>query len=100
MKPSFEEDFQITHLEFYSLVVRVSENEHDIHPIQSKKVFTWLTIYDSYLEVTKNGSSDSNKLVCGRSSCLMFSFVKKLSHVVYQNLNKDDFRSAGFTSDR
>ena len=39
MKPSFEEDFEITHLEFYSLVVRASENEHDIHPIQSKKFF-------------------------------------------------------------
>ena len=53
----------------------------------------WVMLIDSYLEMTENGTSDSNEFACGGCRCLCFSFAEKLGHMMYQNLNFFHFRS-------
>ena len=52
----------------------------------------WVMLYDSYLEMTENGTSDSNEFASGSCRCLRFSFVEKLCHMMYQNLKLVHFR--------
>ena len=54
----------------------------------------WVMLNDSYLEMTENGTSDSNEFASGGCRCLRFSFVEKLGHVMYQNLKFVHFRSS------
>ena len=46
----------------------------------------WVMLNDLYLEMSKNGTGDSNEFASGGCRCLRFSFAEKLGHMMYQNL--------------
>ena len=72
-----------------------SVSEHDNLRIQSEKItiiwlmiyesYIWVVLNDAYLEMSENGTSDSNEFASGGSRCLSFSFVEELGQMMYQN---------------